>query len=194
LTVASIGLAQILSFVEFIVADKALGFLSLTGGFKIPLDWEIPLDAKTLFGDEILMMLAVPPVLAALAWFLLRTDAGIGVRAAAENADRALLLGIPIRRLATIVWMIAGGLAALTFVLKAPSQGVAPGLMSGGVTAMLPALAAAVVARMESLPVAFGAGVALGIVEQVVRWNTSGTPTFQNVVFLVVILGALLLQ
>jgi branched-chain amino acid transport system permease protein len=193
-TVASIGLAQILAFIELRIANDVLGFIALTGGFTIPLDWSIALDGKTLFGDEILMMLAVPPVLAFLAWFLLRTDAGIGVRAAAENADRALLLGIPIRRLSTVVWMIAGGLAALTFVLKAPSQGVSPGLLSGSVTVMLPALAAAVVARMESLPVAFGAGVALGVVEQVVRWNTTGTPTFQNVVFLGIILAALLLQ
>jgi branched-chain amino acid transport system permease protein len=193
-TVASIGLAQILAFIELRIANDVLGFISLTGGFDPPLDWSLALDGKTLFGDEILMMLAVPPVLAFLAWFLLRTDAGIGVRAAAENADRALLLGIPIRRLSTIVWMIAGGLAALTFVLKAPSQGVSPGLLSGSVTVMLPALAAAVVARMESLPIAFGAGVALGVIEQVVRWNTTGTPTFQNVVFLVVILGALLVQ
>jgi hypothetical protein len=125
--VASIGLAQILAFIELRIANDVLGFISLTGGFDPPLNWSIALDGKTLFGDEILMMLAMPPVLIFLAWFLLRTDAGIGVRAAAENAERALLLGIPIRRLSTIVWMIAGGLAALTFVLKAPSQGVSPG-------------------------------------------------------------------
>ena len=76
-------------------------------------------------------MMVVPPVLAGLAWFLLRTDVGVAVRAAAENEDRALLLGIPIRRLSTIVWMIAGGLAALTFVLKAPFSGVTPGLAGG---------------------------------------------------------------
>ena len=52
--------------------------------------------------------MVVPSVLAGLAWFLLKTDVGIAVRAAAENADRALLLGIPIRRLSTIVWMVAG--------------------------------------------------------------------------------------
>src|SRR5207248_11383286 len=57
-----------------------------------------------------------------------------------------------------------------------------------------PGRAAAVVARMESLPVAFGAGIGLGIVEQTVRWNSSGTPSFQNVVFFVVIILALLLQ
>jgi branched-chain amino acid transport system permease protein len=194
LTVASIGIAQILSVIELLIATKVLGFVALTGGFTIPLDLTFDLGVKTLTGDEILIGMIIPPVLAGLAWFLLRTDVGIAVRAAAENADRALLLGIPIKRLSTIVWMVAGGLAALTFVLKAPFSGVVPGVASTGPVVLLPALAAAVVARMESLPVAFAAGVGLGVVEQVVRWNTSGSPTFQNMVFLVIILAALLLQ
>jgi branched-chain amino acid transport system permease protein len=194
LTVASIGVAQILSVIEAGIAIKALGFVSLQGGFKIPIDWEIPLGVKTLFGDEILIMMVVPPVLAGLAWFLLRTDVGVAVRAAAENEDRALLLGIPIRRLSTIVWMIAGGLAALTFVLKAPFSGVTPGLAGAAPLLLLPALAAAVVARMDSLPTAFFAGIGLGIMEAVISWNTPGSPTIQYVAFLVVILAALLLQ
>ena len=56
--------------------------------------------------------------------------------------------------------------------------------MSAGPLVLLPALAAAVVARMESLPIAFVAGVGLGIMEQVVGWNTSGSPTLQNALFL----------
>jgi branched-chain amino acid transport system permease protein len=194
LTVASIGIAQVLSVIEAAIAFRALGFVSLTGGFKIPLDLQLDLGVKTLFGDEILIMMVVPPVLAGLAWFLLRTDVGVAVRAAAENEDRALLLGIPIRRLSTIVWMVAGGLAALTFVLKAPFSGVTPGLAGAGPLLLLPALAAAVVARMESLPTAFAAGVGLGVMEAIIGWNTPGSPTVQYVAFLVVILAALLLQ
>ncbi len=194
LTVASIGIAQILSVIEAAIAFRALGFISLTGGFKIPLAVEFDLGVKTLFGDEILIMMVVPPVLAGLAWFLLRTDVGVAVRAAAENEDRALLLGIPIRRLSTIVWMVAGALAALTFVLKAPFSGVTPGLASAGPLLLLPALAAAVVARMESLPTAFFAGIGLGIMESVISWNTPGSPTIQYVAFLLVILVALLAQ
>jgi branched-chain amino acid transport system permease protein len=194
LTVASIGIGQLLATAEFFITTKIQHFIALTGGFSIPLDLELDLGVKTLFGDEILIMLVVPPVLGALAWFLLRTDVGIAVRASAENAERALLLGIPIKRLSTIVWMVAGGLAALTFVLKAPFSGVTPGLTTAGPVVLLPALAAAVVARMESLPIAFAAGVGIGIMEQIVRWNTSGNPTLQNGLFLVVILAALLLQ
>jgi len=194
LTVASIGIAQILSVIEAIISVRVLGFVSLTGGFKIPLDIQLDLGVKTLFGDEILIMMVVPPVLAGLAWFLLRTDVGVAVRAAAENEDRALLLGIPIRRLSMIVWMVAGALAALTFVLKAPFSGVTPGLAAAGPLLLLPALAAAVVARMESLPTALVAGVGLGIMESVISWNTPGSPTIQYVAFLIVILAALLLQ
>jgi branched-chain amino acid transport system permease protein len=192
LTVASIGLAQLLGGLELLGA-KALGFVSLTGGFTVPLDFHLQIGVKTLAGDELLIMIAVPFVIAGLAWFLLRTDSGVAVRAAAENSDRALLLGIPVRRLATIVWMIAGGLSALTYLLKTPFSGVTPGVANGP-TVLLPGLAAAVVARMESLPVAFAAGLGLGITEQVVRWNSSGTPSLVDVAYLVVILGALLLQ
>lgn len=205
LTVASIGLAQLLTVIELLIATRLIKFPAIAGGFEIPLDMRIGIGAaKTLTGSEMLIVFSVPPVIAFLAWFLLRTDAGVAVRAAAENADRALLLGIPIRKLSTIVWCIAGGLAALTFVLKSPFTGITPG---GGATIslLLPALAAAVVARMESLPVAFGAGVSLGVIEQLVRWaSQSGDgkllgfiplgPTFNDVVFLLVILVALLAQ
>ncbi|MEY2398022.1 MAG: hypothetical protein QOJ00_1196 [Actinomycetota bacterium] len=192
LTVASIGLAQLLGGLEFLGA-KQLGFSSLSGGFPVPINLHLHIGVKTLAGDEILIMMVVPFVILALAYFLLRTDSGVAVRAASENSDRALLLGIPVRRLATIVWALAGSLSALTFILKAPFSGVVPGIANGP-TVLLPGLAAAVVARMESLPVAFAAGLGLGIAEQTVRWNSTGSPSFVNVAYLVVILGALLLQ
>jgi branched-chain amino acid transport system permease protein len=192
-TVASIGLAQLLGGLEFL-GSKKIGFVSLTGGFKAPLDMSFKLDVIRVHGDEILIVAVVPLVIAGLAWFLLKTDAGVAVRGAAENVDRALLLGIPVRRLSTIVWLIAGSLATLTYMLQAPFAGVKPGIAANGPTVLLPLLAAAVVARMESLPLAFGAGVGLGIMEQVVRWNSQGTPSVVYVVYLVVIVGALLVQ
>ena len=192
-TVASIGLAQLLGGFE-LLGSKAIGFISLTGGFKAPLDISWQLDVKRMAGDEMLIIAVVPLVIAGLAWFLLKTDAGVAVRGAAENVDRALLLGIPVRRLSTIVWLISGALATLTFMLQAPFSGIKPGVAANGPTVLLPLLAAAVVARMESLPIAFGAGIGLGIVDQIVRWNAPRAPTFVYVVYLVVIVVALLLQ
>jgi branched-chain amino acid transport system permease protein len=193
LTVASIGLAQIFGVLS-LLANKAIGFISLAGGFTIPLDVRFTLDVKTMTGDEILIIAVVPAVIAGLAWFLLKTDAGVAIRAAAENEDRALLLGIPVYKLGRIVWMIAGGLAALTYVLQAPSSGVSPSVVSAGPAVLLPALAAAVVARLESLPMAFAAGIGLGMLDQLVRWNGTGSPSITTMFFLAVILIALLLQ
>ena len=192
-TVASIGLAQLLGGLE-LLGTQAIDFTALVGGFNAPLDVSFKLDVVTMRGDEMLIIAIVPAVILGLAWFLLKTDAGIGVRAAAENVERALLLGIPVRRLSTIVWIIAGSLASLTYMLQAPFAGVKPGVASNGPTVLLPLLAAAVVARMDSLPLAFGAGVGLGIMEQVVRWNSADSPSVIYVFYLVVIVGALLLQ
>src|SRR5207248_3100256 len=117
-------------------------------------------------------------------------DEGRAVRAIAENTERALLLGIPVRRLSTLVWAMVGGLAALTVVLRAPGQGLTIDAAAGPAL-LLPALAAAVVAGMGSLPRAFGAGVVLGVFDQIVRWNTS-QQAVTTVVFAAVILAALL--
>lgn len=193
LTVASIGLAQLLGGLE-LIGSKAIKFVSLTGGFNAPLDVDFKLDIYTFHGDEVLIVLIVPAVIAGLAWFLLKTDAGIGVRASAENVERALLLGIPVRRLSTYVWLIAGGLATLTFMLQAPFSGIKPGAAANGPTVLLPLLAAAVIARMESLPTAFVAGIGLGIMEQIVSWNNRDKPSAVYVVYVVVILAALVLQ
>ena len=138
------------------------------------------------------MLGVAPVVMAGLGWFLLRTDAGRAVRAAAENQDRALLLGVPVRRLQTLVWALAGGLATLTFITKAPFTGVVPGVLVGATT-ILPGLAVAVIARFQSLPTALVGGIGLGIVEWTIRWNVSAESVF-DVTFLVVILVVLLLR
>ena len=137
----------------------------------------------------------MPVVLIALGWFLLRTDAGVAVRSVADNSDRARLLGIPVRRLSTLVWVIAGVIAALTTVLSAPSNGLT--ISAGaGPTLILPALAAAIIAGMENLPLAFGAGVALGITSGLFQFNLPryGSATGDVVNLVAILLGLLLLQ
>jgi branched-chain amino acid transport system permease protein len=192
-TVASIGLAQVFGGFELFGSSHE-GFTGLLGAFAPPFNISITVSVYTFHSAEVLVVIVVPLVIAFLAWFLLRTDVGVAVRAAAENEDRALLLGIPVRRLATIVWAISGALAVLTYMLSAPFEGVKPGIASNGPTVLLPLLAAAVVARLESLPTAFVAAVGLGIAEQLVHWNDPNHPAFIYVVYLAVILLALLGQ
>jgi branched-chain amino acid transport system permease protein len=190
LTVATIGLAQVLAGVELLLPGWFGSKGTILGGFTAPIRLRLSVDPVILTGSHLLILVCVPGIVAALAWFLGRTDAGVAMRAAAENVDRARLLGIPVRRLSTLVWVVAGGLSALTFVLRAPFQGSVPGGLAGP-TLLLPALAAAVLAGMESLPLAFAAGAGLGVLEQLVLWNWN-VPSAADVVFLAVILLGLL--
>jgi len=193
LTVATIGLAQILGYVGAFFIPQRFGSSGLVGGFETPFTFGFDIEPVRFTAGHIFIMAAVPPIIAGLSWFLLRTDAGVAVRAAAQNKERALLLGIPIHRLKTIVWIVAGGLAALTIILRAPFAGTASNPLTAPITVLLPALAAAVIARMESLPVAFVAGIGLGVLDQLVRWNVDKASA-ADLAFLIVILGALLLQ
>ena len=193
LTVATIGLAQVLGGMELLLPGLFDANSGPLGGFRSPINDKVfEIEPVIFTGDHIVILAVVPLVITALAWFLGRTDAGIAMRAAAENVDRARLLGIPVARLSTMVWIVGGGLSALTYVLTVPSKGAVPsGLAGPGL--LLPALAAAVLARMESLPVAFFAAAALGALEQLVFWN-GNVPSAADVVFLVVILAGLLFR
>ncbi|HEX3828221.1 MAG TPA: ATP-binding cassette domain-containing protein [Sporichthyaceae bacterium] len=190
-TVATIGAAQLFAAGQA-VTPKLLGGPVLVGAFRTPLSrlrWHV--DPLLISGDDLLLAAVVPFVLAGLGWFLLRTDAGIAIRGIAENSDRARLLGVPANRLSLLVWTLAGGLAALTVTLRAPSEGLNLSIASSGPQVMLPALAAAVVAGLSSLPRAFAAGVALGVLDQLVRWN-SDKQSVTSVVLLAVLAVVLL--
>jgi ABC-type branched-subunit amino acid transport system ATPase component/ABC-type branched-subunit amino acid transport system permease subunit len=185
--VVTIGLAQLFGGLQLLVPNWFHG-PSLVGSVNTPLSAHHFFIFPVLYdGNDLLIVIAVPIVLLVLSWFLLRTDAGIAVRSVADNADRARLLGIPIKRLSTLVWVIAGLVAALTSMLNAPSSGLTL-TASAGPDVLLPALAAAVIAGMGNLPLAFLAGVGLGEINGLVSFNVT-----QQSVTDVVLLGAILL-
>src|ERR1700704_2778005 len=90
LTVASIGLAQLLGGFE-LLGSKAIGFTALTGAFPVPIHFNWHIDVATLGGDQVIIIAAAPVTVAGLAWSPPKTHSGIVVRGAAENAERALL-------------------------------------------------------------------------------------------------------
>lgn len=192
LTVATIGLTQVLGGIQLLLPRWLGADQLIVGGFETPVDASVRIGPQIFTGDHLLIVAAVVPLLVALAWFLLRTDTGLAVRCAAESTERALMLGVPVRRLSTLVWVVAGVLSTVTFSLRAPFEGFSSDALSG-LSPLLPALAAAVVARMESLPTAVVAGLGLGVMEQLVRWNTDAASAV-DVAFLAVILVALLAQ
>ncbi len=191
LTVATIGIAQVVAAGQ-IFLPKVYDQLKPVQTFHLDLPVKVRVGPVLFSADHLAVLVVVPLVLVGLGLFLTRSDTGIAVRAAAEAPERALLLGIPVRRLSLLAWVLAAGLSGLGSLLAAPVLGPQLGI-PGGPIALLAPLAAAVIARMDSLPVAFVAGVGIGVGQQAVFWNYPQSSLVDLVLFLVV-LGALLLQ
>jgi ABC-type branched-subunit amino acid transport system permease subunit len=108
------------------------------------------------------------------------------MRAMAENAESARLSGIWVRRTSTVAWTLAGALSAVTAVLASPSQTSAlTEVLSPDL--LLLALLAALIGGMVSLPVAFVAGIGVGVVLDLLQWNitnpSSGPATVELILF-----------
>ncbi len=193
LAVATIGVAQILAGASLLIG---LLFGQPAGRtFETPFRVSFKIFPVLFRGDHVLAMLVVPVVMLALGAFLRYTDFGIAIRAAAENADRANLLGVPIHYLHVAVWSIAAGLSAIAAILRTPIVGFSSftSVTGSGNSLLLRTLASAVIGRMENLPRTVVAALALGIFENCVTWVTSKT-VVSDAFLVLVILGALLLQ
>ena len=96
---------------------------------------------------------------ATLVFFFRRTRVGTAIRASAENADRASLLGINVKLLQVGIWALVGFLASIASIAVQPVQQYQASGITDQVGLLLP-LAAAVLGRMTSMPVAFFSAIA----------------------------------
>jgi len=191
LTVATVFLAQVLAAGE-VVLPQAFNVTGVPQSFPSPFDFSFSIGRVVFSGNEVVAMAAIPAVLAGLAGFLRYTALGTAVRASAENAERAALLGVPVARVRATVWILATVLATLAIFLRAGVVGLPIGRVLGP-TILLRALAGAVVGRMERLPVILAASLGLGMLESAVIWDTGRALLVPPVLF-VVLLVALLAQ
>ena len=193
LTVATIGVSQILAYFGFLV-----GWWLGTEGEPQPApitpwsDNAFFIGRSRFSGDYVFSALVVIVMTIGLTLFLRYARTGIALRASAENADRAALLGIPVRRVQTVAWVIAGTLAGTVIFLRSTTVGV-PSDGSLGPQVLLFALAAAVIARLESIPTCLLAGMAIGVVAESSLVRT-GADSLTVGIMLGVILVALLAQ
>jgi branched-chain amino acid transport system permease protein len=190
LTVASIGIAQILQFAQ-LALPAAFGLNFAPQNFPTPFDFTFRWHPVVFRGNHVLAIIAVILFAVGLGAFFRYSRVGIAVRGAAESSERAWMLGIPVSRINTIVWVLAAGMSGASALLRAPIVGVSiGGVLGPGL--LLRALAAAVIGRMENLPVTFGAAVGLGMIEQAVFWDTGRSLVTDAVLFGVIIVGLLM--
>lgn len=194
-TVVTIGVGILLVVMEFFAKLAVGGDLIDTLAFdynspvsKLTFRWGV----QTFKGDHLMTVVIVAVAVVAMSAFFKFTDMGIAVRASAENGERASLLGIPVKRVSTIVWALAAVLSSIGVFLRGPLVGIN---LTGntGLSVLLFGLAVAVMAKMESMPLAFGAGLLIGAINEGVIFSTNRA-ALTNAVMFAVIVTALLLQ
>jgi branched-chain amino acid transport system permease protein len=108
-------------------------------------------------------------VMVALFWFFTYSKLGQAVLAACENSAGAYLVGIPVRRVITFIWVLASVLAAVAGILIAPIITLSPEMGLIGIKGF----AAAVLGGFNSLAGAVLGGFLLGVIETATGTYTS---------------------
>lgn len=166
-----------------------LGVLILLQGFAVIrygarvtfVDPELPTTLVHPFGKAVsvdrFILLGIAAALSAVLWALYRyTKFGLATTAAAENERAAATVGISPDRVAVLNWALGSGLAGLAAILVSPIVTLQVSTMTNLVLA---AMAAALVASFRSFPIAFVAGVAIGV-GQTELTNYVSTPGVAN--------------
>lgn len=147
--------------------------------------------------DRIWAALTALALAGALALLSRYSRIGMAVRAGAEDEEAVALVGRSPARLALVSWLLSCGVSGLAGILLSPITGLSA---TSFTFAVVPALAAALLARLTSTLVAAVAGLGLGIVEsllllaQTKSWYPDWLATGgKESIPLLVVLGALLL-
>ena len=149
-------------------------------------------------GDQVALVVATVVVILSLGLFLRFSRIGTAIRGAAENASRVEQLGVSTGVLSATTWIVVALLSSIGAILATTAGGGTLAQFSGGPSAgygaLMVALTAAVVARLESLPLAFAAAVGLTFFEQGVTWSFNNDAAVLDIVRFGLILLVLLLQ
>ena len=192
--VATIGIAQLLLAAQLVLPKVSLAH---SGPYPTPLHRTATMGNLVLTSSHFMVIAFIPAIVVGLAIFLQRTPWGLAIRASADNRDAAELAAISTRRVSTMVWVLAGLLSTLTAVLVNPLRNSTVGgfmiVESLGPGLLLRALAAALVGRLTSLPLALAGGIGVGVVEALLFANVAD-PAWSELVLFLGVLGLLVLR
>lgn len=157
-----------------------------------PVHGGIDIDGVIVSPTQIAALVVATALGFGLQSFLRRTDFGLGVLAAADDAAAVRLVGVPLSRIRLAVWALSFALAAVAALLVEPTVGIiTPGYASA---LYLDGLAAAVIGRLTSLPGAVLGACAIGLSESFADRYLRGLDLagMHYVVVLFLLLGTLL--
>ena len=168
--VATLGLGQMLAFLTLVVPSW-FGEFATIRTFAPPFELTFSIGQVVFDANDVIGATVAVVVGTALVVFLRTTDVGVAIRAAAEGADRANMLGVPVARLGSVVWALAGFLGFCGVFFGAGVTALAPGFATS-LLVVVQAMAALVIGRMTNLLTIATTAVALGIVDAGIRANS----------------------
>lgn len=192
LTVATLGLAQLLSLGAVFI-PMIWGKRPTANQVHFPLSFHFTIQPIVFSADYLVALIVAPLAMLGVAALLRFTSIGVAVRASAESADRASMLGVPVKRLQTVVWSVAALLSFAGIFLQAGIQGL-PVISSLNLTALLAALAALVMGNLVDLPAVAVSAVALGLLQEGVNWHNPSSPELVEPILGLVIVISLLVR
>ena len=120
-------------------------------------------DGKRLISYTRLLALGLAASLTlAMLWLLAKTPLGLRMRALQSNRVLSALLGVRVKRVDTWAWVIAGVFAGITGLFMGNMVRLNPIVLT---FLVIPAMAAAVVGRLMSLPATVLGGLLIGVTE-----------------------------
>jgi branched-chain amino acid transport system permease protein len=157
LVMASFGAALTLrSLLEFI-------FTSKPAYYSKALQIALPLGGGLRATPDQLLSLGLAAILvAAIHLLLTRTAIGRAMRAVSENPALAGVVGVEVRQIVRVVWLLGAGLAAIAGITAGVLIQVRPQM---GLDLLLPLFAAAILGSIGSVPGAMVAGLIVGVSE-----------------------------
>jgi branched-chain amino acid transport system permease protein len=142
-------------------------FASITWGSEI-YTLPTPFSAKTtrvgavtVSHEYVAIIVGTVLLCAVLYAFFTYSRVGVAMQAASQNQLAAYYMGIPVKRMFSLIWAISAGVAAIAGVLLAPVSLIDINLGFIG----LKAFAAAVLGGFGSIPGALVGGITIGLIE-----------------------------
>jgi len=134
-----------------------------THTLPVPFRGEVFRVGGLVISAEHIVIIVTTIVLCALLAALFRyTKVGVAMQAMSQNQLAAYYMGIPVKRLSSLVWAIAAAVAAIAGILLAPLTFIHANMGLIGIKAF----PAAVIGGFTSLPGAIVGGLIIGVVEQ----------------------------
>ena len=189
LLVATVGIAQLMRAV--VAAFPAVE--GTQSRYPVVIGSKFRWNDIRVSGSSLVILVVVPLVALLLGLLLNRTTFGKSVTASADNPDLARLSGINPKIVSTFVWTIGGFLSTLSMILLSGGGGVS-GLANLGPFTLTKALAAAVIAGMVSFPRAMIAGVAIGVLQNIIGFNFFNDPGLIDFIIFIGVAVALWFQ